>query len=246
MDEQEHAAHTPPFVTRSICSLVVARGGQLALIVCGRERWREMNGYTFIPAELPAGEIAPETAADAPPHVALAIARRWLGCDATLMPSEAMYGPSARHAIDRLALAGDADAPTPLPLLHLERGMPLDEPESEGTAGMLGSGGLTPFRRVVVRAYRAVLAAETQPGAETAGLLWLTPRALRVALLGVRLADLLTQPGVELQAAPHVSLPDDAFIFVPADYGERHILRIAAKYGSPKLGLTVTAGDTEG
>ncbi|MGZ3716069.1 MAG: hypothetical protein ACXVA4_11675, partial [Ktedonobacterales bacterium] len=83
---------------------------------------------------------------------------------------------------------------------------------------------------------------EAPPGAGTAGLLWLAPRALRVALLGVPLADLLAQPSVEWQAAPHVSLPDDVFIFVPADYGERHLLRIAAKYGPSKLGLTVTAG----
>ncbi|MGZ3583888.1 MAG: hypothetical protein ACXWP6_14580 [Ktedonobacterales bacterium] len=241
MDKQEHGTHTPPPMSRSICSLVVARDGLLALIVGGRERWREVDGYTFIPAELPGGELRSEAAGETLPQAVAAIARRWLGCDATLVPGEAMYGPSARHAIDRLALAADGDAPAPLPLLQLERGMPLDE-ESAGNTGTRDSGSLPPFSRVVVRAYRATLTDEAQPGAGTAGLLWLAPRALRVALLGVPLADLLAQPSVEWQAAPHVSLPDDVFIFVPADYGERHLLRIAAKYGPSKLGLTVTAG----
>lgn len=238
MGERKRTAHTPPPVSRSLCSLVVARDGMLALIVAGRERWREANGYTFIPSELPAGDLAAETGANALPQVVATIARRWLGCDATLLPNDATYGPSARHAIDRVALAADEGASAPLPLLYLERGMPLDALE---TAGAQDSGDPPAFTRVVVRAYRAALVAEAQASAaETAGVLWLAPQALRVALRGVPLADLLAQRGVELQPVPHLPLPSDAFIFVPADNGERHLLRIAAKYGPDKLGLPVT------
>lgn len=247
MDQREHAAHKPPPISRAICSLVVARDGLLALTVGGRERWREANGYTFIPAELPAGELNDGAAGDALPQTAAAIARRWLGCHAILLPNGATYGPSARHAIDRLALATDHDAATPLPLLHLERGTPLDESESQGDVGTRDQITQPPFSRVVVLAYRAALVAEAQPGAETAGALWLAPQALRVALRGVPLGDLLAQPGVvDWQPAPRLTVPDDAFIFVPADYGERHLLRIAAKYGPQKLGLPVTTGGASG
>ncbi len=218
----------------------------LALVVGARERWREANGYTFIPAELPAGDLGENPAAETLAQSVAAIARRWLGCDAILQPNDATYGPSERHAIDRLALAttGDVPTPAPLPLLHIERGIPLDELESPESAGSPNRNELPPFRRVVVQAYRAALVAESRPGVETtAGVLWLSPQALRVALRGVPLAELLAQPGVEWQPAPHLSLPGDTFIFVPADYGERHLLRIAAKYGPPKLGLPVTMRD---
>lgn len=242
MDGWKNAAHTPQPVSRSICSLVVVRDGWLALVIGGRERWHDANGYTFVPADLPAGDLGGEVTVEALTQIIATIARRWLGCEAIPLPSDATYGPSERHAIDRLATAADDD--TPLPLLHLERGMPLDEMmESEGDADARDQHGMPPFSRVVVRAYRAALVAESQPGAETAGMLWLAPQALRVALRGVPLADLLAQPGVGWQPAPHVSLPGNAFIFVPADYGERHLLRIVAKYGASKLGLPVTTWD---
>ncbi len=218
----------------------------LALVVGGRERWREANGYTFVPADLPAGDLGEKPAGETLAQSVAAIARRWLGCDATLQPNDATYGPSERHAIDRLALATVDDIPTPAPLslLHLERGIPLDEPESPESAGSPNHNGLPPFRRIVVQAYRAALVAEPQPGAETtAGILWLSPQALRVALRGVPLVELLAQPDVAWPPAPHLSLPGETFIFVPADYGERHLLRIAAKYGSQKLGLPVTMRD---
>lgn len=246
MDGHKHATHTPPPASQSIYSLVVARDGMLALVVGGRERWREANGYTFVPADLPAGDLGAKPAVEALAQSVAAIARRWLGCDATLQPNDTTYGPSERHAIDRLALATGDNVPTPapLPLLHLERGMPLDELESPESAGSPNRNEPPPFRRVVVQAYRAALVAEAQPGAETtAGILWLSPQALRVALRGVPLAELLAQPGVAWQPAPHLSLPDDTFIFVPAEYGERHLLRIAAKYGPQKLGLPVTIRD---
>lgn len=246
MNERENVTHKSLPAPRTICSLVVARGGLLALIVGGSERWWEMDGYTFMPAELPAGELDPAMTVGTLPRVLAAIAQRGLGCEGEPLSSEVMYGPSTRHAIDKLALASDDDAPALLPLLQLERGMPLGEQENAGSAETHGTRGLTPFGRVIVRVYRVALAAEAQPGAEAAGLLWLAPKALRVALLGAPLAELLTQPGVEWQAAARVSLPDDAFIFVPADYGERHLLRIAAKYGASKLGLAVTAEDTLG
>lgn len=216
----------------------------LALIVGGRERWREANGYTFVPAELPAGDLSGEPVVETLAQRVAAIAWRWLGCDASLLPNDATYGPSERHAIDRLALATrDAPAPQPRPLLHLERGVPLDELESLESGDAPNRSAPQSFRRVVVQAYRAALVAESRPGAETAGILWLSPQALRVALRGVPLAELLAQPGVAWQPAPHLSLPDDTFIFVPADRGERHLLRIAAKYGPQKLGMPVTLRD---
>ncbi|WP_410969238.1 hypothetical protein, partial [Salmonella sp. SAL04284] len=65
--------------------------------------------------------------------------------------------------------------------------------------------------------------------------LWLTPRCLRIALRGVPLRDLLAEDGAELRSAASDMLPVDAFLYVPADYGERHLVRIAAKYGTEAL-----------
>jgi len=78
MDKQENVTHAAPPVSRSICSLVVARDGLLALIVGGRERWRQVDGYTLIPAELPAQELDGEEAGDRLRQALAAIARRCL------------------------------------------------------------------------------------------------------------------------------------------------------------------------
>ncbi|HKS70854.1 MAG TPA: hypothetical protein VJQ45_10560, partial [Ktedonobacterales bacterium] len=129
----------------------------------------------------------------------------------------------------------------PLPLLRLEREAPLHV-------------AATPtLRRVVVTVYRARLTGppalssrgdqgEGDDGA--VGLLWLAPGALRLAMRGMPFAELLAQPAVEwLPApAPAASLPDDALLYVPADYGERHLLRLVAKYGPEAL----FQGDDEG
>jgi hypothetical protein len=95
-------------------------------------------------------------------------------------------------------------------------------------------------RRVVVSVYRGRLDGPPILPAETSGLLWLSPDALRLAMRGIPLAELLAHDGARWQGGSTgqpepASLPDDAFIYVPAEYGERHLLRLVAKYGPKAL-----------
>jgi hypothetical protein len=63
------------------------------------------------------------------------------------------------------------------------------------------------------------------------GLLWLGPGALRAAVRGMPLADLLAMRSVEYEPSKQDTPPDDMLVFVPSEYGERYLLRVAAKYG---------------
>lgn len=208
-----------------LLALAVVRQGRLGLLLHGPSSWQRTPGYTLVPAELPGGVQEPETDTE----VALtALALRWLGQSARVRGSRQLYGPSAVHTMDRLAAtAGD----TPLPVLRFERSAPLYVAATPAV------------RRVIVSVYRVRLAGPPRPHAEAAGLLWLSPAALRLAMRGIPLADLLTHDGAQWHtsagpdgaAAPAAALRDDAFIYVPGEYGERHLLRLVAKYGPEAL-----------
>lgn len=206
-----------------LLALALARGGRLGLLLGGPSHWQRTSGYTLVPAELPGGVQEPDSDA----RTALeALARELLGQPAQVRGSRQLYGPSAAHTMDRLP-AGPEDAP--LPVLRFERTMPLYV-------------AATPVvRRVVVSVYRVRLAGPPLPHAETAGLLWLSPAALRLAMRGTPLAELLAHDGACWHTDPAgaanlaVALPDDTFIYVPGEYGERHLLRLVAKYGPDAL-----------
>ncbi len=217
-----------------LTALAVTRKERIALTLGARDCWRPVSDYLFAPLELPGGATpAHEPAAESVAR----LARMWLGCDATLVPSQRLYGPSPAHAIDRLTPAPDDD---PLPLLRLERLLP-----REGDAG--GAGDTTDAsearrgaQTVAVRVYLAQLAGEPQPTTLTAGLLWLTPAALLLALRGQPFAETLAQPDALWlpPPSPHAPTEDELarlFIFAPGEYGERHLLRIPAKYGAAAL-----------
>ena len=188
------------------------------MLLAGPDRWRAASGYTLVPADLPGGEVS---LGASHAHAVRTIARQSLGCTARILPSAAVYGRSARHAIDRLSLAPGESRYRPL--LRLDRLAPRETGDRAG---------LTTFHLSV---YLTELDGHSTPAHGLAGLLWLPLPALRLALRGIPLADLLAQPGVTLEPAPVIALPDDAFVFIPGDYGERQLLRVAAKYGRAAL-----------
>ncbi|MFI5272748.1 MAG: hypothetical protein ACHQ4H_06910 [Ktedonobacterales bacterium] len=200
-----------------LLALALARGRRLALVVSGRSRWQCATGYTLVPAELPGGIVEPDAL---PVEAAAALAVRHFNQPARVLSSRQLYGPSDAHTIDRLPAAAADD---PLPLLRLERSAPLDAAAT-----------LT-VRRIVVTVYRARLGGQPVPGDGAAGLLWLPLHALRLAMRGIALVELTQQVGAEWQPDRESTIPDNTLIYVPADYGERHLLRLAAKYGEQAL-----------
>lgn len=204
-----------------LVSLAMAREGKLALTLAGPDRWHENQGYVFMPAEIPGATLEGPDLDGA----LAALALRRFGRHARIQSSRYVYGPSAAHAIDRLPMA---PGERPVPLLRLERGTPLDEMPAEGMPGL---------RRVEVRCYLARLEGEgaLAPAPEVAGVLWVAPGALRSVMRGMPLAEVLTLRGVEWRPGSRLALPEDAFVYVPAEYGERHLVRIAAKYGPSAL-----------
>jgi len=216
------------FTPTRLTALAATREGRIALTLGARDRWRPASDYLFAPLELPG---APTPAQEAPGESVARLAREWLGCEATLIPSQRLYGPSPTHAIDRLTPTPDDD---PLPLLRLARMLPRED--DVGAVDAVGGGPAS----VTVRVYLARLAGDAQPTARTAGLLWLTPAALLLALRGQPFAETLAQPDAIWLPAPlpHAPRPDELarlFVFTPGEYGERHLLRIPAKYGAGAL-----------
>src|SRR5262249_55935158 len=155
---------------QTLVAAIVTQGDRLALIAAGRARWQATSGYTFVPIELPGATLDPHAS---PTHAISRITEQVLGQPGRPLGSAQLYGPSQRHAIDRLDAAVEKP---PLPVLRLERATALD---SDANAGPSSS---PAYRRVVVRAYRVVLAGDARPGAGIAGILWSTPQALRLAM----------------------------------------------------------------
>ena len=217
---------------RVYAALLTARE-RFALVVGGEDRWRRDPGYAFVPLELPGGVFPADTA----PEAALAaIGARWLGRPLRVRSASVTYGPSAAHAIDRLP-----PRDPPAPLILLERMAPGDPERESGV------------HRVTVEVFHATTEAmETETEAVTmdedagiepygpcAGLLLLSWQALRQVVRGLPLADLLARDDVYLQPRPGVTLPAEALIYLTGEYGERLLLRVAAKYGAQALGKDV-------
>ena len=208
-------------------ALVTVRG-RVVLVIGGESRWRRDPGCVFIPLELP-GEPWPE---DRSPEAAIAaIGQHWLGSPLHLLAADVTYGPSARHAIDRLP-----PREAPAPLLYLERLAPADPERSEGV------------HRIAVAVYRATIDSATdtigalEPRGECAGLLLLSWQALRQILRGLPLGDLLAREDVSVRLRPGISLPPEALVYLTAEYGERTLLRVTAKYGMQALGKDADDG----
>ncbi|HEX6540130.1 MAG TPA: hypothetical protein VF040_00105 [Ktedonobacterales bacterium] len=222
-----------------VCAALVTVRGRMLLILGGEDRWRHDPGCVFIPLELPGG-VCPE---DASPAAAIAaIGQRWLGCPLRLLPAEITYGRSAQHAIDRLPLQA-----APAPLLALERFIPADDPER-------GSG-LQRLSVEVFCAARSVAASETdretggsddtagiEPQEGCSGALLLSWQALRQIVRGLPLADLLARDDVTLRLRPGITLPPEGLVYLTGEYGERMLLRVAAKYGVRALGKDIDHG----
>jgi hypothetical protein len=208
-----------------LCAALVAVRGRFVLVFGAEDRWRRDPGCVFIPLELPGGAW-PE---DCSPEAAIAaIGQHLLGCPLRLLAADATYGPSARHAIDRLP---PRDAPAPL--LYLERLAPAD------------LGRATGVHRIAVAVYRAMAGdagADLEPHDECAGLLFLSWQALRQILRGLPLAELQAREDVTLQLRQGAILPPEALVYLTAEYGERTLLRVTAKYGMQALGKDVDDG----
>ena len=208
-----------------LCAALVTVRGRVALVIGSESRWRRDPGCVFIPLELPGGAW-PE--GRSPEAAIAAIGQHWLGNALHLLAAEATYGPSPRHAIDRLP---PRDAPAPL--LYLERLAPADPVRDEGVRG------------IAVAVFRATTdgAADTlEPHGECAGLLLLSWQALRQILRGLPLGDLLAREDVIMCLRPGVSLPPEALVYLTAEYGERTLLRVTAKYGMQALGKDADDG----
>lgn len=202
----------PP--AQRLAALVIARDGAIVLVLGGPERWRRLQAYTLAPIELPGGSVAAAMSLSAS---AAQIATRLLGRPAHALPSKHTYGRTSAHAIDRLNSFLPTDMP---PLIYLERGLP-DEQDATRPPG-----------QVTISVYRGVLDGDPVPARTIAGLLWLPLPALRQAVRGLPVADLCAMHGVVWRPAPQVNIPGDLFVYVPAEYGERYLLRVAAKYGA--------------
>jgi hypothetical protein len=97
-----------------------------------------------------------------------------------------------------------------------------------------------PPRLVAIEVYRAALAESvaTLDPQTLAALVWLPLAALRYLVSGARLGDVLAMDAVIVERAQSERLPEEALVYLPSDYGERHLLRIAAKYGESALFAT--------
>ncbi|MGE5335022.1 MAG: hypothetical protein ACM3N4_10015 [Nitrososphaerota archaeon] len=210
----------------------------MALVVGDDGRWRLETGCVFVPVELPGGTYAEGSS---PGDAIAAIGQHWLGCSLRLQSADETYGPSPAHAIDRLPLRA-----APAPLLYLERAAPADPERGTG------------LRRVTVEVFRAAIdaggggsasddvAAERadwlEPQPACAGLLLLSWQALRQIVRGLPLAELLARDDVSFQARSGVALPPETLIYLTSEYGERTLLRVAAKYGMQALGKDIGNG----
>lgn len=213
----------------SVVSAVILRAGKIALVARGGERWRTQPGYTLVPLELPGG---PRRVGEAPDQTVARVCREALGVEACPLSSRQLYGPSARRRMDKLSAASDE---FPIPLLRFERAVLRDGPEG----GRIIS--------TVTCAYLTRLDGEPAQTAMTltCGVLWSSPEALGALLRGVPFAETAGLPhGVEWQANPDRPLPEDAFFFVPSEFGERHLARLIAKYGRGVLNGEEMTGES--
>lgn len=204
-------------------ALLAIHRQRTALCLAPEERWQDLYGLRTARLELPGATHI--TDAD-PEAEALALGPAVLGARVAPLPTRWTYGPSPRHAVDRAA----APEPVSAPFLRFERMLPNDP--QDDTAGAVRHAP----QQVGIEVYRATLAEEfTLDARVCAALVWTPVEALRTLVAGMRLGDALALEGVEAHTAAGARLPDDLLLFLPSEYGERHLARIAAKYGSGAL-----------
>jgi len=202
----------------ALVAFAVTRTDRLLLRCGGPKRWRPSAGYTLIPCELPGAALPARAGLGGASEEIPRLAHRLLGADACVQSCAVTYGPSPVHRIDRLPPGDEAIRP----LLRLARLAPASDRYE------------TP-RELTVRVYLATLPAQWRPSAAPGAWLWLGADGLRHAMRGLPFAELLAMPRAEWHTPPIAPLPDDAFVYVPSEYGERHLLRILAKYGPAAL-----------
>lgn len=198
-------------------ALMVMRDHRLGLALAPETHGLDLYGPRMLPLAFPGAPYVPGGGAR---DQALSLSGAIYGQPATSLPTVWTYGPSPRHAIDRERAVEPATAP----FLRLTRMLPRD---SATTAGP---------RLVAIEVYRAELAGDLLLDPRViAGVIWLPFAALRALIPGARVGDLLRQAGVQAQLADGVSLPEEGVLYLPADYGERYLLRLAAKYSESAL-----------
>lgn len=199
--------------TLEYIALMVIREQRLGLAMAPQSLWQDRFGSQLLPLAFPG---APYLAGGPARDQALALCAAVYGQSAIPLPATWTYGPSPRHAIDRQR----AGEPATAPFLRLARLLPGDR-----------AANVAP-RFVGIEVYRAALAGDPVLDAHVAaGVLWLSLNALRALISGARVSEMLRQHGVRAQLASGVALPEEAFFYLPAEYGERFVSRLAAKYG---------------
>lgn len=210
---------------RRLCAGLVTVRGRIVLVIGGEEHWRHDPGCVFVPLELPGGTCTDERSPTAAIAAMAAIGQHWLGRPLRLQSASITYGPSAAHAIDRLP---PHDAPAPL--LFLQRLAPADPEQGTGV------------HRVTVEVFAATVddgdeaGDDLEPQRPCAGLALLSWDALRQMVRGLPLTDLRARADVTLRLRSGVSLPPQTLVYLTSEYGERTLLRVAAKYGVQALG----------
>jgi hypothetical protein len=209
---------------RASVALLATRGQRLGLALAPQAQWRDLYGLLMLRLELPSAACP---SGDDPQALALALGEAVYGRPATPLPTRWTYGPSPRHAVDRAPAADTERAP----FLRFERMLPMERATGQ------------PARLVAIEVYRAELMGDSVPDPQiSAAILWLPIAALRQLVGGARVAELLALDGVTAERAQGTRLPDDGLVYLPSDYGERHLLRIAAKYGEGALFATPPSG----
>lgn len=198
----------------SLVSAVIVRDGKIALVAAEQDRWRSVPGYTLVPVELPGGT---RNVGEPPEEAVARLCAHFLGASARTLSSRHIFGPSPTHRVDRLA---KEIGPPPYPLLRFERAEFVSPEHGEERTSL------------VVRAFLAAIEDTPSFNECVSGVLWSTPDMMLTLARGLPFEDIIQLPrGIEWLPNPTYSLPDDAFFYMPAEYGERHIVRIVAKYG---------------
>jgi len=209
--------------TLELVALMATRERRLGLILAPETHWLDLYGLRMLPLAFPG---APYHPGSPPREQALALSAAY-GRPAIPMPTGWTYGPSPRHAIDRQPAAD----PMTAPFLRLTRMLPRDDVANAAP------------RLIAIEVYRAELAGAPALDAQiAAGVLWATLAALRALIPGAHVGDLLRQHGVRAQLADGVALPEEGHFYLPADYGERFVTRLAAKYSEGALFGRASAG----
>lgn len=203
-------------------ALMVTRDHRLGLALAPETRWHDLYGLRMLRLEFPSAPYAPGGDAR---EQALTLSQTTYGRPAMPLPTPWTYGPSQRHAVDRQP----APDPATAPFLRCTRMLP--------QAGEIRAAP----QFIAIEVYRAELVGDPRLDPSLiAGVLWLPLAALRSITPGARVGDVLRQTGVQAQLADGVSLPEEGVLYLPADYGERYLLRLAAKYSESALFQALT------